>query len=55
MKLETALKVIQKDADFLGVSHFEMMKIIQKEPLAHPNKTLEAFKVIKSIVSNTFE
>ena len=55
MKIETALNIIQKEAEFLGLSHFETMKFIAKNPLAQPQKTLEAFKTIKEIVSNTFE
>ena len=55
MKLETALNVIQKDAKFLGLTHFAMMQFIAKNPLAHPKKTLDAFNVVKQSVTNTFE
>ena len=46
MKEVTALKVIQKDAEFLGMSFLSMMKFIETNPLAQTAKTLEAFKVL---------
>ena len=46
MKEVTALKVIQKDAEFLGMSFLSMMKFIETNPLAQTSKTLEAFKVL---------
>jgi len=55
MKLETALNVINKEAKFLGLTSFAMMQFIAKNPLAQPKKTLEAFKVVKESVINTFE
>jgi hypothetical protein len=55
MKIETALNIIQKEAEFLGLTHFATMQFIAKNPLAQPKKTLEAYKTIKEIVSNTFE
>ena len=54
MKLETALNIIHSDAKFLGLTSFEMMQFIAKNPLAHPQKTLEAFRVVKESVTNTF-
>jgi hypothetical protein len=54
MKLETALNIIHKEAKFLGLTHFETMKFIAKNPLAQPQKTLEAFKVVKESTTNTF-
>ena len=46
MKQVTAIKVIQKDADFLGMSFISMVKFIETNPLAQTQKTLEAFKVL---------
>ena len=46
MKEVTALKVIQKDAEFLGMGFLSMMKFIETNPLAQTSKTLEAFKVL---------
>ena len=54
MKLETALNVIHKEGKFLGLTSFAMMQFIAKNPLAQPKKTLEAFKVVKESVTNTF-
>ena len=46
MKEVTAIKVIQKDAEFLGMGFLSMMKFIETNPLAQTAKTLEAFKVL---------
>ena len=46
MKQVTAIKVIQKDAEFLGMSFISMIKFIETNPLAQTQKTLEAFKVL---------
>jgi len=46
MKQVTAIKVIQKDAEFLGMSFISMVKFIETNPLAQTAKTLEAFKVL---------
>ena len=46
MKVETALKVIQKESQFLGMGVMETLQFIAKNPLAQPMKTLEAFKVL---------
>lgn len=48
MKEVTAIKVIHKDAEFLGMGFLEMMKFIEDNPLAQTQKTLEAFKVLNS-------
>ena len=46
MKEVTAIKVIQKDAEFLGMSFISMVKFIETNPLAQTQKTLEAFRVL---------
>ena len=46
MKEATALKVIQKESQFLGMGLMETMQFIAQNPLAQPVKTLEAFKVL---------
>ena len=46
MKEVTAIKVIQKDAEFLGMGFLSMMKFIETNPLAQTSTTLEAFKVL---------
>ena len=45
MRLVTALRVIQKEMEFMGMSSEKVLAFIQKNPLAVPEKTLEAFKV----------
>ena len=45
MRLVTALRVIQKEMEFMGMSSEKVLEFIQKNPLAVPEKTLEAFKV----------
>ena len=47
MKVETAVKVIQKEAQFLGMSVLEVLQFIAKNPLAQPKRTLEAFNALK--------
>jgi hypothetical protein len=45
MKMETAIKQLRKDAEFLGLDFAEMLKFIEKSPLAQTQRTLEAYKV----------
>lgn len=45
MRLLTALKVIQKEMEFMGMSSEKVLEFIQKNPLAVSQKTLEAYKV----------
>ena len=46
MQVATAIKVIQEDAEFLGMGFLEMMQFIQKSPLAQTQKTMEAYRVV---------
>jgi hypothetical protein len=46
MQTVTAIKVIQKEAEFLGLGFLETLQFIQKNPLAQPQKTIEAYRVI---------
>jgi hypothetical protein len=46
MQIATAIKVIQKDAEFLGMDFLAMMKFIQKSPMAQTKNTMEAYQVI---------
>ena len=45
MQLATAIKHLQKEAEFLGLPLLETLAFIQKNPLAQPMKTLEAYRV----------
>ena len=46
MQMRTAIKVIQKEAKFLGMGFLETLQFIQKNPLAQPLSTMEAYKVV---------
>ena len=47
MKLKGAITVLRKEAEFMGLSFDDVLKFIEKNPLAVPSKVLEAFKVYK--------
>jgi hypothetical protein len=46
MQIATAIKHIEKESKFLGMGFLETMKFIQKNPLAQPQKTIDADRVI---------
>ena len=48
MQIATAIKHLQKEAEFLGLPLLETLQFIQKNPLAQPQKTLEAYRVFVS-------
>ena len=54
MKVETAIKVIQKDAEFLGMGFLEMMKFIKENPLAQTQKTMEAYRAVMAAGAKMF-
>ena len=45
MKLTTAISVLQKDADFLGMNFLDFLKFVKDHPLAQTQKTMEAYRV----------
>jgi hypothetical protein len=45
MQIATAIKQLQKEAEFLGMGFLETLQFIQKNPLAQPQKTMEAYRV----------
>jgi hypothetical protein len=45
MQIATAIKHLQKEAEFLGMPLLETLQFIQKNPLAQPQKTMEAYSV----------
>jgi hypothetical protein len=45
MKLTTAISVLQKDADFLGMNFLDFLKFVKESPLAQTQKTMEAYRV----------
>lgn len=48
MKMSTAIKQLQKDAEFLGMSFSDFIEFVQRSPLAQTQKTLEAYRVYSS-------
>ena len=44
MKLTTAISVLQKDADFLGMNFLDFLKFVKTNPMAQTQKTLEAYR-----------
>jgi hypothetical protein len=45
MQIATAIKHLQKEAEFLGMPLLETLQFIQKNPLAQTQKTMEAYRV----------
>ena len=54
MKLTTAIAVLQKDADFLGMNFLDFLKFVKTNPMAQTQKTLEAFKVFQAEATEFF-
>ena len=46
MQIRTAIKVIKKESEFLGMGFLETLQFIQKNPLAQPQTTIEAYKIV---------
>jgi hypothetical protein len=47
MKISTAISVLQKDADFLGMNFLDFLKFVKESPLAQTQKTLAAYRVFE--------
>ena len=47
MKLETATKILKKDADFMGITFEQILIFIERNPYAVPHSVIEAFGVYK--------
>ena len=45
MQIATAIKHLQKEAEFLGMPLLETLQFIKQNPLAQPQKTMEAYRV----------
>ena len=45
MDITTAIAQLQKEAEFLGMPLLETLQFIKQNPLAQPQKTLEAYRV----------
>ena len=50
MKLETAIKVLVKEVEFLGFKNLgELVKDIESQPLAYPQSAITAYNVYKEL------
>ena len=47
MKLETATKILEKDAEFMGITFEQILIFIERNPYAVPQCVIEAFVVYK--------
>jgi hypothetical protein len=45
MKIETAIKQLNKDAQFLGMGLLELLQFIKENPMAQTQETLTAYRV----------
>jgi hypothetical protein len=45
MKLSTAIKVLEKDAKFMGITFDQHQVFVTRNPYAVPQKVIEAFGV----------
>jgi hypothetical protein len=48
MKLTTAITILQKDAEFLGMGFLDFLKFVKTNPMAQTQKTLDAFRVFEA-------
>ena len=54
MKLTTAISVLQKDADFLGMNFLDFLKFVKTNPMAQTQKTMEAYRVFTAEATEFF-
>lgn len=54
MQIGTAIKVLQAESEFLGLPLLETLQFIQKNPLAQPMRTMEAYRVFMEQGSQLF-
>ena len=48
MKLQTAIKILVKEVEFLGYKNLgELVEDMERNLLAYPNRAVEAYKVYK--------
>ena len=45
MRIETAIKHLEADADFLGMEFFDFVAFVKQNPLAQTQKTIEAYAI----------
>ena len=50
MKLETAIKVLVKEVEFLGFKNLgELVEDIKANPLAYPESAIQAYKTYREL------
>ena len=54
MQIATAIKHLQKEAEFMGMPLLETLQFIQKNPLAQPQKTMDAYRVFMAAGATMF-
>jgi hypothetical protein len=54
MKISTAISVLQKDADFLGMNFLDFIQFVKDHPLAQTQKTMEAYRVFVAEAAEFF-
>ena len=47
MKIETAIKHLETDAEFLGMEFFDFMAFVKENPMAQTQKTIEAYAIFR--------
>lgn len=47
MRIKGAMTVLKQEMEMMGMNINELLEFIQKNPLAVPQKTLEAYRVYK--------
>ena len=45
MKIETAIRHLEADADFLGMEFFDFIAFVKQNPMAQTARTIEAYAV----------
>ena len=43
MRIETAIKHLESDAEFLGMEFFDFVAFVKENPMAQTQKTIEAY------------
>ncbi len=50
MKLETAIKILVREVEFLGLKNLgELVEDLEKSPLSFPLRTIQAYRVYKEL------
>lgn len=47
MKLSTAIKILEKDALFMGITFDQLLTFVERNPYAVPQKVIDAYRVYR--------